>query len=186
MKNPIQIFFLCPVPEEQKPINEYIGLKENQITNWTTLSQSNYFAKLTSFLTFTFTLSFFWWKKDQLGSLIGTLFLADWETSKSLILQIFFKNLVEYLLSTFSFLLFCFSVLVFRWEQLRNRLNQSRFLYEEASWYDVQIWEKPFALIKNEKLMTSQKIEPILNRLFQTLFFIGFSFVLVFLFSRMN
>jgi hypothetical protein len=40
MKNPIQIFFLCPVPEEQKPINEYIGLKENQITNWTTLSLS--------------------------------------------------------------------------------------------------------------------------------------------------
>ena len=25
----IKIFLLCPVPEEQKPLNEYINLKEN-------------------------------------------------------------------------------------------------------------------------------------------------------------
>ena len=36
MNTNIKIFLLCPVPDDQKPINEYIGLKENQLTNWTT------------------------------------------------------------------------------------------------------------------------------------------------------
>ena len=39
MNTNIKIFLLCPVPDDQKPINEYIGLKENQLTNWTTLSK---------------------------------------------------------------------------------------------------------------------------------------------------
>jgi hypothetical protein len=30
----IKIFFLCPVPNDQKPINEYIELKENSFINW--------------------------------------------------------------------------------------------------------------------------------------------------------
>jgi hypothetical protein len=183
MKNPIQIFFLCPVPEEQKPITEYIGLKENTLTNWTTLSQSNYFARLISFFTFTFSLSFLFCKKEQLGNLFFMLLKADWETASSFLFQTLGNNLSEYLLGTLSFLIFCFFLLLFRWKQLSTRLNESRFLYEEASWYDVQIWEKPFSLIKNEKLMSTQKIEPILQRLFQTLFFVLFSFLLVFLFS---
>jgi hypothetical protein len=111
------------------------------------------------------------------------LLKADWETSSSFLFQTLGNNLSEYLLGTLSFLIFCFFLLLFRWKQLSTRLNESRFLYEEASWYDVQIWEKPFSLIKNEKLMSTQKIEPILQRLFQTLFFVLFSFLLVFLFS---
>ena len=38
----IKFFLLCPIPEDQKPINEYIGLKENPLTNWTTLSKKYY------------------------------------------------------------------------------------------------------------------------------------------------
>ena len=53
MINNIKIFLLCPVPEDQKPINVYIGLKENVLTNWTTLSKKNYEQKLISiFLSF--------------------------------------------------------------------------------------------------------------------------------------
>ena len=46
MNTNIKIFLLCPVPEDQKPINEYIGLKENPLTNWTTLSKKNYLKKI--------------------------------------------------------------------------------------------------------------------------------------------
>ena len=49
MKTNIKIFLLCPVPDDQKPINEFIGLKENLLTSWTTLSQKNYKKKLTIF-----------------------------------------------------------------------------------------------------------------------------------------
>ena len=46
MNTNIKIFLLCPVPDDQKPINEYIGLKENPVTNWTMLAKKNYDAKL--------------------------------------------------------------------------------------------------------------------------------------------
>ena len=49
MNTNIKIFLLCPVPEEQKPINTYIGLKENPLTSWTTLSKKNFEKKLFSF-----------------------------------------------------------------------------------------------------------------------------------------
>jgi hypothetical protein len=48
MNSNIKIFLLCPVPETQKPINEYIGLKENFLTNWTTLNKDKYYKKMES------------------------------------------------------------------------------------------------------------------------------------------
>ena len=45
MISKLKLILLCPVPEDQKPISEYIGLKENPLTNWTTLSTKNYNAK---------------------------------------------------------------------------------------------------------------------------------------------
>ena len=46
MNSNIKIFLLCPVPETQKPINEYIALKENFLTNWTTLRKEKYYNPL--------------------------------------------------------------------------------------------------------------------------------------------
>ena len=54
MISKLKLILLCPVPEDQKPITEYIGLKENSLTNWTTLSSSNYSAKSFSFFIFIF------------------------------------------------------------------------------------------------------------------------------------
>ena len=45
MISKLKLILLCPVPEDQKPITEYIGLKENSLTNWTTLSTRNYNLK---------------------------------------------------------------------------------------------------------------------------------------------
>jgi hypothetical protein len=58
-----------------------------------------------------------------------------------------------------------------RWSQLLKRFRSSRLFYEEGSWYDGQYWEKPIELIKNDKLITIQKIKPILIRIRKTLFF---------------
>ena len=38
MNSNIKIFLLCPVPEDQKPINEYLQLTENSLTKWVTFS----------------------------------------------------------------------------------------------------------------------------------------------------
>ena len=42
----IKVFLLCPIPEDQKPINEYIDFKENILTNWTKLSSKIYIKNL--------------------------------------------------------------------------------------------------------------------------------------------
>jgi hypothetical protein len=56
----IKFFLLCPIPEDQNPINEYIGLKENPLTNWTTLSKKYYERQVFSFFLGIFILiSFF-------------------------------------------------------------------------------------------------------------------------------
>jgi hypothetical protein len=55
-----------------------------------------------------------------------------------------------------------------RWKQVEIRLSKSRLFYEEASWYDGQIWENLF-YFKNDKLLSTQKIQPILQRILRTL-----------------
>ena len=68
-----------------------------------------------------------------------------------------------------SFLIINFLINISCWLQLLKRFRSSRLFYEEGSWYDSQYWEKPLELIKNDKLLTSQKIKPILKRAIKTL-----------------
>ena len=49
----IKTFLLCPVPDEQKPINEYLNLKENKFLNWGNFdSKKNKNFLISFFLTF--------------------------------------------------------------------------------------------------------------------------------------
>jgi deoxyadenosine/deoxycytidine kinase len=108
--NSIQIFLLCPVPEEQKPIHEYILLKDK-------LEVSS--------------------KEEK-------------EKKRSFISQ-FFKNVGR-------------TFLLFRWFFLSKRFCSPHVIYEEASWYDGQIWEKPLSFIKNDHFINTQKIQPNLKK----------------------
>ena len=164
MNSNIQLFLLCPVPEDQKPINEYIGLKENPLTNWTTLAKKNYNGKIIRWFTFLFTLF-------SIGTSGEIPSVMDW--------------IVKNIFWTILCFLFFYLVLLWRWNQVKIRFNESRLFYEEASWYDGQIWEKPFLLIKNDRLITSQKIDPILNRLGNTFFFFVYIETLCWLFLEL-
>jgi len=120
----LKIFLLCPVPENQKPINEYIDLKENFLLNWTTFNQKNYFVKFFSFYLFWFSLVFL------------------------LTLDLSFKHILSNLLWSLGISLSLQNLMVFffflRWKEMKKRFNQARLFYEESSWFDGQIWEKPF------------------------------------------
>jgi hypothetical protein len=61
-------------------------------------------------------------------------------------------------------------VIFARWKQIEKEFNEPRLFYEEASWYDGQVWEKPFSILKNDKLISTQKIKPILERISRTIF----------------
>jgi hypothetical protein len=166
MKSNIKIFLLCPVPEDQKPINEYINLKENQLTNWPTLPEKSYQTNLQK----SFFSTFLFVSVLNFSSITDANYLVNWIIINLLIVTLIF---ITILLTIF-----------FRWKQVNDRFNQPRLFYEEASWYDGQIWEKPLPLIKNDRLLSSQKIEPILSRLFTTILtFFYLNIVLVILFQ---
>jgi hypothetical protein len=118
--NLIKTFLLCPVPTEQKPITEYIQIK-------------NYF-----------------WSKS---------------TNEQNILLKFI-------------LLFSAPFFLWNWAFIQQKFNLPYIVYEEASWYDGQIWEKPFFLIKNDRIITNQKISPILKK-YKILSFIVFGLLIL-------
>ena len=144
----IKIFLLCPIPEGQKPINDYIHFKDNFLTNLIYFKDKTSYIKFYSFLFLSF-LSFF-----------------TFSTFSSTVLN---NTLRSFFLTNFFFLLF-YLFTYLKWKNLENRFKESRIIYEEGSWYDSQIWEKPFLLIKNEKLIASQKILPFLQQLFFNIF----------------
>ena len=161
----IKVFLLCPIPEDQKPINVYIELKENSLTNWTTLSKLKYEQKLRSFA----FLYFLPLSLCRLPWLENSDYFLEW---------ILFNCLI-----TCFLLIFLLCIIFSRWKQLDNDLNQPRLFYEEGSWYDGQVWEKPLLILKNDKSISSQKIQPILQRLTRTIFtlvslFLSFLFLL--------
>jgi len=165
MDTNIKIFLLCPIPEDQKPINEYINLKEGPFTYWPILTKKKYQSRiLFFFLLIFFTIS---------------LFHSPIRKENIFLFDIFLEN---YFVATFFFA-FSFLILFQRWKEIEKRFSQSNLLYEEASWYDAQIWEKPFSLLKNDYLLKTQKIKPILKRIKQTLFVLFFISLFIFLFS---
>lgn len=165
MNSNIKIFLLCPVPEEQKPINEYLQLTENSLTKWVTLSNQEYKKTIFSF----FFSSFCFFSILTIFNLENNFYVIDW--------------IVKNILFTSLTLLLLLGTNYFRWQTIENKLKKSRLFYEEASWYDGQIWEKPFSIIKNDQLLSTQKIKPILQRIIRTnliiLGFIGILFSLV-------
>lgn len=139
MNTLIKIFLLCPIPEDQKPIHEYIGLKNNALLN---------------------TKNFFFLSSSQ--TFLAVFFLS------SLVFSIFFLQIGIFVINIFFLMFF---LLFFRWNQVNKRFQKARLFYEEASWYDGQMWEKPSLLLKNDRLLSTQQIFPFLERM-QTKFFI--------------
>jgi hypothetical protein len=152
----IKIFLLCPIPEDQKPINEYISLKENNLTNWITLVKRKYLGTLLQiFLTlFLICLTFTFDGIESINQLIAT-----------------FEQTSFFSLAILNFVLI---YILSNWKQVDNRFNTSRLIYEEGSWYTSEIWEKPISLIKNDKLISTQILQPIVLRNLQFIVVLAF------------
>ena len=156
MNGILKLFFLCPVPEDQKPMNEYISLKENEWQKWIP----------------------FWKKriKPMIFFLISSFFFLLFSTlnpGKNI------ENLeiwLDWILLTSSIFLNCFLIFTigvfFRWNQLQKQLNKSRFFYEEGSWYDGQFWEKPISILKNDRFISTQQVAPMIESLKKSIFIV--------------
>ncbi len=96
-----------------------------------------------------------------------------------LIILSFFFSLTH--LFGFSFLFFLtFSFVSFLlWQNIKSIsfiFRYSKIYYEESSWFDVKIWQKPIFLIKNDKLFfhlkSKEQIQFFYKFIIQSIFFL--------------
>jgi Conserved in the green lineage and diatoms 27 len=148
MKEILTFFLVCPISEDQKPINEYLVLKKNIFFEWNNFSRIKKILVLSTFLLF--FINFFHLPTDFLFPIFSTyLFL------------VIIKNSFYY----------------FQLIQLEKNLKSSRIFYEEGSWYDTQIWEKPLLIIKNDQLLNIKKVNILKQKSTEILLFL-FSFAI--------
>lgn len=145
-------FLLCPIPDDQKPMNQYIELKENNVFTW----------------------------------LIKQLRTKNFESFFLFLCFLLFQKLLKKFILIFCiylFFFFFFLFFFFRLKEIYSLFLQSRILYEEASWFDIQCWDKPFFLIKNDSLLANQKIRPQLQWLSKKISLFCFFGICFFFFS---
>ena len=138
---------ICPVPPDQRPLNEFNSIRNSWIISWPFLEKSIFYRKLILswfFITpISFTISY---GSDYLKNNIVELAFVS--LTASIVLPI--------LLLTRQWL---------SWIYIYKRLNSETIEYEESGWYDGQIWEKPIEWRAKDLLIAQHQIKPILNHL---------------------
>ena len=141
--------FICPVPKEQQPTNEFIELSKSTIFSWPKTKKSLILVLIK-----------FWLGAFALFLIIssGSVYFKT-STLKYTLLSLFSSISVPLLISIRLYL---------GWNHVFKRLTSERVEYEESGWYDGQVWEKPLVLKEKESLIASIEVKPILKNLIQT------------------
>lgn len=145
----------CPVPPEQRPINEYQNLKESCFFRWATLDLRSYLVGI----------AWLWGLSWLLASPVAAAsfppaqyperFMLIASAGASLILSLMLLRL--YL----------------GWSYIYDRLLRQTIFYEETGWYDGQLWVKPPEEQVKDSLIGRYQVQPVLRRLRRTFGFLG-------------
>ena len=138
---------ICPVPLNQRPINEFNSIRNSWIISWPFLERSIFYRKL--------IFSWLFFTPISLTISYGSDYL------KSNISEFIFISLIASL--AFPILLLIRQWL--SWVYIYKRLNSENIEYEESGWYDGQTWEKPIDWRAKDLLVAQHQIKPILNHL---------------------
>jgi hypothetical protein len=151
--------YICPVPKDQRPLNEYKKLKESNNFLWCMQGKSTYFKSLFYISSSSFLFSYL------------LLIVSSFSVTNPIYLLIY--SLVS---STFIITLLCLRSYL-GWQYIYSRLMDATVPYEESGWYDGQVWIKPPQILLQDRLIGTYEIYPGLSRLQITLTFL---FVLFF------
>ena len=140
----------CPVPPEQRPLQEY----EQLVASW-----------------------FFVWPSASLAGLIKAL-ATSWllllpitvlVTSGSWVLR---HDPIKVAAAGAVAAILLPLLLLLRqwlgWRYVHRRLLSEQVEYEESGWYDGQVWEKPLAWRQQDLLVAQHQVQPVLKRLRQS------------------
>ena len=138
---------ICPVPQDQRPINEFNSIRNSWIISWPFLERNIFYRKL----------MFSW------------LFIAPVSLTISYGSDYLKNNIFELIFLSFTASL-AFPILILirqwlSWVYIYKRLNSEKIEYEESGWYDGQTWEKPISWRAKDLLIAQHQIKPILNHL---------------------
>lgn len=143
--------FSCPVPKEQRPINEYLELVQSNFFNWPILLESVYKQKIVNSFLSCFLLSL----------PISFLFLSPFPTP--------FRFLgISFEIATI-FLLAILIRLLLSWNYIKQRLYNPTVFYEESGWYDGRIWVKSKNILVQDRLIYAYQVLPAIKRLNESL-----------------
>ena len=138
---------ICPVPLNQRPLNEFNSIRNSWIISWPLLEKIVFYKKL----------------------LYSWIFITPISLVISYGSDYLKNNILELtLISITSALLFPLLLLSRQWLSwlyIYKRLNSENIEYEESGWYDGQVWEKPIDWRAKDLLIAQHQIKPILNHL---------------------
>ena len=138
---------ICPVPQNQRPLNEFNSIRNSWIISWPFLERSIFYRKLTfSWLLITpitLTISY---GSDYLKNNIFELTFVGFTASLAFPLLLVIRQWLS-------------------WIYIYKRLNSEKIEYEESGWYDGQVWEKPIDWRAKDLLIAQYQVKPILNHL---------------------
>jgi Conserved in the green lineage and diatoms 27 len=157
--------YKCPVPKEQRPINEYMELVQSNFFKWPFFTESLYKRKIFNAFLFCFSVCF----------PISCLFFNINKSLNKLII-------VNSIACTFLILLL-FVRLLLGWIYIKERLENPTVFYEESGWYDGRIWVKSKNILIQECLIRKYQVLPAIKRLKDTLLLACCFLILLILFS---
>ena len=138
---------ICPVPPNQRPLNEFNSIRNSWIISWPFLERSVFYRKLLLSWFFITPISFIIsYGSDYLKSNIIELSFVSFTASLALPILLLIRQWLS-------------------WIYIYKRLNSETIEYEESGWYDGQIWEKPIEWRAKDLLIAQHQIKPILNHL---------------------
>jgi Conserved in the green lineage and diatoms 27 len=148
MKSPLS---LCPVPEEQRPVNEYRLLAESWFFRWGTFSGWDYFKPVVIL-----------WLISCLVS--APVSAASLKPNQHPIEFAYFAAFGACIIPALAVVR-----LYLGWNYVYQRLVDLRVFYEESGWYDGQIWEKNPEMLDQDRLIANYEVRPVLRKIQNTL-----------------
>jgi len=138
---------VCPVPPEQRPINEYQSLRESWFFRWATLNLRGYLIGIAWIWSLSLLLT---------GPVAAASFAPSEYPGKFMLAAAAGASLLLGLTLLRLYL---------GWSYVRDRLRSEAVFYEETGWYDGQLWQKPPEEKAKDHLVVTYQVQPILQRL---------------------